>query len=157
MGVTLDRRSFVTLVISAFGAAAAHAVAAPAAAYGRVFPSSLLGPQQFSGIWSQITSFQEQVALVGKELCGTVSKTQLDRLVSDFEATNISSQDGARLGDWLLEREQQDFVCDRTINVRGWILSETEASLSVLIYQESLSDWQVPSRRGAQLMQKRAV
>jgi len=46
--------------------------------------------------------------------------------------TRLLQADAEKFREILLHQKQQDFECDRTVNVRGWILSQTEVRLCAL-------------------------
>jgi hypothetical protein len=59
----------------------------------------------------------------------------LDRLVGDVSplALELALADDASLRTWLGERERKDFRAGRTREWDGWILSETEVAVAVLL------------------------
>ncbi len=63
------------------------------------------------------------------------------KIYANFEAelSVLTPLNRHQLRQWLTQRQQQDFEQGRTIQLRGWVLSQTEVELCALAVLESIS------------------
>jgi hypothetical protein len=82
---------------------------------------------------------KESAAVIGGEYLRTVTReAQIPLLVrricssGQAESGNLSHQDEKGLREWIRVQKERDFELGRVVNIRGWVLSQTEVRLCAL-------------------------
>ena len=118
----LNRRSFLGM--------AAVAASSGAAAFVSIRSPDPLAPVELTDLFSR---YKAQAARVGERYLECAEGSGAQRPITIADEPLPSSWNRDRLRAYVESRIESDFELGRTVDVDGWILSETEADLCALV------------------------